>query len=292
MRLAVPALAALAAVSAPLAAQETLPLPDDYTPPSASIHEFWWMEGHWQGAGIGGNTAHENWLPPTGNTMVGTFVQTDAGGGIQFTEHMYLMDEDGSVVLRLKHFNADLTGWEERDDTTTFRLVAVEPCAAFFGGLTIRCDDDDGLVVAVRMRSSAGELSELLFDFDRADPVPRRSSACDDPATTVEMNECYSGLLAQAEERRETYLSAALARHQDDGEITELLQAGGAAFTAYRDAECGAVYRHWMSGTIRDVMNLTCRIGMTDEYTRTLWQHWLTYQDSSPPVLPEPEPLT
>lgn len=97
--------------------------------------------------------------------MVGTFLQQGEDGEIQFTEHLYLMEEEGTLVLRLKHFNPDLTGWEEKDDMLSFRLVAIEPCAAYFHALTLRCADADkpgeGLVAAVRMRSGG----ELLFNF-------------------------------------------------------------------------------------------------------------------------------
>ena len=140
---------------------------EGFTSPSASLEQMDWLVGQWSGDGIGGAPAMESWLPPTGNTMVGTFVQLSDRGAIQFTEHLYLMEEDGSLVLRLKHFNADLTGWEEKDDMLTFRLVDIEPCAAYFHALTLRCADaaqpGEGLIAAVRMQSGG----ELLFSFDR-----------------------------------------------------------------------------------------------------------------------------
>ncbi|WP_340588157.1 DUF6265 family protein [Erythrobacter alti] len=169
MRLPVPAtaMALVLGVSSPASAQETRIAPDDHVPPSAEIGQLEWLVGQWEGTGIGGHRAMESWLPPTGDTMIGTFVQATADGTIRFSEHMYLTEEDGSLVLRLKHFNADLTGWEAQDDMLTFRLVAVEPCAAYFHALTLRCDGEDGLVAAVRMRSEGEEISELLFRFER-----------------------------------------------------------------------------------------------------------------------------
>lgn len=159
--------AALLAFATPLAAQETRSLPEGHEPPPASIEDAAWLEGQWVGTGINGNRSMESWLPPVGDTMVGTFVQTNDEGGILFTEHLYLMEEGDSLVLRLKHFNADLTGWEDAEGMVTFRLIEIEPCAAYFGGLTIRCDGEDGLLAAVRMRSSNGEVSELVFNFTR-----------------------------------------------------------------------------------------------------------------------------
>lgn len=146
-------------------AQETRLGEEGFESPPATLEQMDWLVGQWVGEGIQGAPAMESWLPPTGPTMVGTFVQETSEGAIMFTEHMYLMEEAGTLVLRLKHFNADLTGWEEKDDMLTFRLVAVEPCAAYFRALTLRCADaekpGEGLVAAVRMQSG----KELVFRF-------------------------------------------------------------------------------------------------------------------------------
>jgi hypothetical protein len=99
--------------------------------------------------------------------MVGTFVQETPDGRIMFTEHMYLIEEEGSLVLRLKHFSADLTGWEEKDGMASFRLVEMEPGAAFFHGLTLRRDGKDGFLAAVRIKHKDGSTSELVFPFKR-----------------------------------------------------------------------------------------------------------------------------
>ena len=158
------AFAALALVAgSPLVAQETRVGEEGFVSPPATLAQMDWLVGQWNGEGIGGSPAMESWLPPTGDTMVGTFVQSTAEGGIRFTEHLYLMEEEGSLVLRLKHFNADLTSWEEKDDMLTFRLLAIEPCAAFFNALTLKCDGEDGLLAAVRMNSGG----ELLFRLRR-----------------------------------------------------------------------------------------------------------------------------
>ena len=109
--------------------------------------------------------------------MVGTFVQETADGSIMFTEHMYLMEQDGSLVVKLKHFNPDLTGWEDKDGMVTFRLLSAEPCAVYFNALTFRCADKNkgpagGLVVAVRMKSDKPEPQELLFRFSPSARLP------------------------------------------------------------------------------------------------------------------------
>jgi len=173
MRPIVPVLAICAAMAAPAAAQETRVAAEGHEPPAAQIEDVAWLAGHWSGSGIEGAPAHEAWLPPTGNTMVGLFVQEHADGGLMFTEHMYISEVDGSLAVRLKHFNPDLTGWEEKDDMVTFRLVALEPCAAYFSALTYRCangqNTEDGIVVAVRMQTGDDEIHELVFTFSPVD---------------------------------------------------------------------------------------------------------------------------
>lgn len=172
MRFALPASLIALAMTLPASAQETRIAPEGHIPPPAQIEDVAWLVGDWSGPGIRGAPSHETWLPPGAETMVGLFVQENSTGGLMFTEHMYISEVDGSLAVRLKHFNPDLTGWEERDEMLTFRLVAAEPCAAYFSGLTYRCangeNTEDGIIVAVRMRSDGPVPEELVFRFRRA----------------------------------------------------------------------------------------------------------------------------
>lgn len=165
-------LAAVICCTNPVAAQEagageTRIAAEGHVSPPAAITDMTWLEGQWVGTGIEGARAYEGWLPASGGTMVGTFVQESPDGEIMFTEHLYLMEENGSLVLRLKHFNADLTGWEEKDDMLTFRLVAIAEGAAYFHGLTLRQEGADGLLAAVRMKGKDGAGNELVFRFSK-----------------------------------------------------------------------------------------------------------------------------
>ncbi|TNE43067.1 MAG: DUF1311 domain-containing protein, partial [Sphingomonadales bacterium] len=115
---------------------------------------------------------------------------------------------------------------------------------------------------------------------------------CPDAMTTRDMDECYAEILDRADGRRALYLATAMERHKDRPELAAKIEESGIAFKAYRDAECGAVLEDWIEGTIRGVMTLGCRIDLTDRRTHTIWQNWLTYPDSTPPVLPEPGPTS
>lgn len=279
--------AIIAAWGSTLAAQETRVAEPGSTSPPAYVQQLWWLEGLWQGEGIEGAAATESWLPPTGNTMVGTFIQQTAEGGILFSEHMHIIEEGGSLVFKLKHFNPDLTGWEDKDGMVTFRLLSAEFCAAYFSGLTLRCEGPDKLVVAVRMKSDGPAPKELLFRFDRA---ARASGSVDCDGTTLAMNDCMAGIRERASARKDRYLAAAVARHADRSDLTAMIRKSDADFEAYREAECAAVYKNWEEGSIRNAMALTCDIALIDERTRTIWQTWLTYMDSTPAILPAPGP--
>jgi len=280
----------------PLSAQETRIGEKGFESPPATLEQIDWLEGQWIGDGIGGAPAMESWLKPMGGTMVGTFVQEAADGSIQFSEILYLMEEEGSLVLRLKHFNADLTGWEEKDEMLTFRLVAIEPCAAYFNALTLRCANPErpgeGLVAAVRMRSDKPEPQELVFEFGKAAPAELEHHACGDAASTYAINKCLADIRDRAQQREQLYFETAVAGPSGlTARMTERerrMRATQAAAEQYRELACMDVYEHWKDGTIRNAMALRCEIRLIEKRTHDIWQNWLTYQDSSEPVLPEP----
>ena len=100
------------------------------------------------GEGLGG-VSEEVIAPPMAGQMMGMFRQTKADGSLMFYEFYQFTEEAGSLVLRIKHFNPDFTGWEEKDGYVEFPLVAVEAGAVYFSGLTFALDGENGLRAAV-----------------------------------------------------------------------------------------------------------------------------------------------
>ena len=45
--------------------------------------------------------------------------------------------------MKLKHFNPDLTGWEEKEKWTTFKLIELGENIAYFHGMTIERKGDE-----------------------------------------------------------------------------------------------------------------------------------------------------
>lgn len=153
--------------SGPLSAQEPLTrqLEEGQQPGEAKLADLAWLAGVWSGEGIGGHPAYETYSPPAGGQIVGHFTQTGADGP-QFHELITLVQRGDSIALRLKHFNADLEGWETADAAAVveFPFVAREGESWYFAGLTMRREGPDAMTAAVRV---SDEGDELVFHYQR-----------------------------------------------------------------------------------------------------------------------------
>lgn len=133
--------------------------------PRAQVEDMNWLAGHWVGEALGG-TVEEIWSPPRGGAMMGMFRLVKDAETV-FYELMTIVPENGSLVLRLKHFNADLTGWEEKQDTVDFPLVEVAGNAFHFDGLSFRRESADRVRVHLAMRGKDGTVREETFAYTR-----------------------------------------------------------------------------------------------------------------------------
>jgi hypothetical protein len=159
---------ALFAMAPPLAAQQensanTLRFDPAAERAPAKIADLAWLQGYWVGEGLGGQT-EELWMPPMSDRMYGTFTLAKEGE-LVFSEAMLLVEEEGSLALRVKHFSKDFVGWEEKDGFVSFPLVRLGENEAYFNGLTLRRDGDQLMIYLVLV--SGGERSEMTFEMSR-----------------------------------------------------------------------------------------------------------------------------
>ncbi len=110
-------------------------------PAQATIDDISWLAGHWRGEGLGGQS-EELIAPPLDGQIMGMFRQTKADGSLMFYEFYQLAEDNGSVVLRIKHFSPDFKGWENKDVSVEFPLVSVEENTVYFDGLTFARNGD------------------------------------------------------------------------------------------------------------------------------------------------------
>lgn len=144
----------------------TLKLDKDSPSPKASLDSMAWIAGDWCGEALGGKF-EESWNVPAGDSMLGMF-KLVADGKTAFSEHMSILVTGDSLVLRIKHFDGQLHGWEEKDQTVDFPLVKIEEGAAYFSGLTFKRKGQDQLLIYVATKNSEGKVAELEFEARRA----------------------------------------------------------------------------------------------------------------------------
>jgi hypothetical protein len=132
----------------------------------ATIEDAAWLAGRWVGMGFGGQM-EETWAPPVGGQMVGHF-RYWRDGQPQFYELMMMDVVAGQGVrMRVKHFNPDFVGWEEKDGWVEFEPVSAGPDALVFNGLTIRRESEDRIVMTIRLRRG-DVVEEEILRFERA----------------------------------------------------------------------------------------------------------------------------
>lgn len=147
--------------------EHTLKLSDGEERPSATLEDAAWLVGSWTGTAFG-KRFEAVWNPASADSKVGLFKLYDEDG-VAFYEILLMTVEDGTLSLKVKHFNPDFTAWEDSDEHIDFRLVKVEDDALHFSGLSFyrRSDDEiDGYIV---MRNEDGLQEHELKYFRRGE---------------------------------------------------------------------------------------------------------------------------
>jgi len=145
----VAALALLVAAALPAAARK-----------APTIDDAAWLAGRWIGEGLGG-TIEETWAPPAGGQMVGHFRLVRDGNPV-FYEILLIDVDEGGIRMRVKHFNPDFVGWEERDGWHTFQPDAASEQRLDFQGLSLQRKDADTLEIRLAMRYGDERREEVL----------------------------------------------------------------------------------------------------------------------------------
>ena len=136
-------------------------LEPDQSPGKGKVEDLSWMVGYWTGPGFGGE-CEEVWMPAKDGHMVGTF-RFWMEGELVFSEFMNLIQDGESVSMKLKHFNPDLTGWEEKTEWTTFRLIELGENKVWFHGLTIERMEDELIFHLAMTENGERSIEELRF---------------------------------------------------------------------------------------------------------------------------------
>lgn len=174
----------------------TLQLDDSKGSPPATLEALTWIEGHWRGEAFGG-IVEEIWSPALGGSMMGSFKLVNEGK-VNFYELETIVEENKTLILRLKHFHANLAGWEEKDETVDFRLVKVTNNKVFFEGFTFEKVDDNHINLYVVVGGKEKE-SEVTFAYTRVGSetrkkkIPENLHRLDNPITEAYLSKTLRG---------------------------------------------------------------------------------------------------
>lgn len=146
--------------------ENTVKLADGQTSAKATIADISWLAGAWSGTGLGG-ISEEVWSKANNGVMVGTYRLIIDNKPI-FYEMMWMMEREGSLVLRLKHFSPELVGWEEKDKTVDFKFVDRVGDRMRFSGLTFEKIGDKKLNIYLALRQKDGTLKEEIFAMTKS----------------------------------------------------------------------------------------------------------------------------
>jgi hypothetical protein len=157
-------LAAAAGAQVPQTEHTVRRAPDAKTP-EAGVEVMSWLAGRWAGDGLGGRT-EEVWSPPDAGVMMGTFrlIREDK---TVFYEFLTIGPTEKGLSMRLKHFNPDFVGWEEKDKFVEFLYVGTEGDAVHFEGLSFHRESADAVTIYLALRGKDGSVREERFRMKR-----------------------------------------------------------------------------------------------------------------------------
>ncbi|KAB8155454.1 hypothetical protein EZY14_004600 [Kordia sp. TARA_039_SRF] len=130
-----------------------------------TLENIRWIAGNWKGEAFGG-IAEENWSEPSGDSMMATF-KLIVNGKVNFYEIETISEVNNSLILRLKHFNNDLKGWETKDETVDFPLIKVTPNKAIFEGMIFESVDANNMIVYVTIGQKDGSNAIVPFYYTK-----------------------------------------------------------------------------------------------------------------------------
>ena len=145
--------------------EHTFTLAEGENFPQAKLEDAAWLAGSWVGTAFG-KSFEEVWNPPSAGSMVGFFKLFDQEGEVEFYELMLLTVDDGILSLKVKHFNADFTAWEDKTDYVNFRLVKSEPDALHFKGISFYRRGSDQIDAYIVLREG-DDISEHELKYRR-----------------------------------------------------------------------------------------------------------------------------
>lgn len=125
---------------------------------NATQYPYSWITGTWVGNGFGG-ISEEVWSEPSSDGVImGSFRHTSSEGNINFYE-FFLLDSTG---LKLKHFNPDFSGWEEKEKFVHFKMIEITENAIVLKGLVYERLSDTEMEIRLDLKEGDKKWTEVF----------------------------------------------------------------------------------------------------------------------------------
>ncbi|MDD7887470.1 DUF6265 family protein [Flavivirga sp. 57AJ16] len=124
-----------------------------------------WISGQWKGEAFGGQV-EENWSKPSGGSMMATFKLIN-NNAVSFYEIEIIREIENTLILQLKHFNNDLTGWETKDETVDFPLKEITANKVVFEGMSFEKISNNEMNVYVDIHKKNGSIETVKFNYTK-----------------------------------------------------------------------------------------------------------------------------
>ena len=129
----------------------------------ATIRDMKKLSGTWHGEGLGG-FVEEIYSEAKDGVMMGSFRFLDKGKTV-FYEFILVSEENDTLAIRLKHYGADFTGWEEKDKNVLFSFVKKDGNRMYFEGQTFEFIGKRKLNIYVAIKQKDGSVKEEVFRY-------------------------------------------------------------------------------------------------------------------------------
>lgn len=100
--------------------------------------------------------------------MMCMYKMVSAKNQVVFYELITLDEEQNTLVKRLRHFNKNLTGWEDKEGKPlAFKFIKAEENKVYFDGFTYEKVNDDEINIYAILQQQNGTKEEMKFSYTR-----------------------------------------------------------------------------------------------------------------------------
>lgn len=133
------------------------------SPGTGNLENIKWLQGKWIAESK--NLKVEHIILEKKDAQMPGFVRSVRNDKISFYEITSFIQVGHSVHYRVKHFSAELEGWEAQDEYIDRPLVKIENGNIFFDGITFKKNDNNSFTVYFLFQEGARKGEVLEIDF-------------------------------------------------------------------------------------------------------------------------------